>query len=179
MTRERPTIRPAIAADEPRLRAIQSAALAEPWPELLSAAIGGPPAVLVAETDRPVGYALVVPGEDAAYLAEIAVAPPEQGRGHGSALLERVLARLAEDGVARLRLTVRADDDRARAFYDGFDFRAVDRVPDHYEDCDGLLLERNLGDGADPEEDGADEDGADEDGADENAGDENGGDERA
>lgn len=153
MTPSEPTIRPATPADEPRLRAIQSAALAEPWPELLSAAVDGPPSVLVAETDRPVGYALVVPGEDAAYLAEIAVSSPVQGNGYGSALLERVLSRLAAEGVARFRLTVRVDDDRARAFYDEFDFREVERVPDHYADGDGLLLERALGD-SDGEEDG-------------------------
>lgn len=162
MTANEPTIRPAASSDEPRLRAIQSAALAEPWPELLSAAVGGPPTVLVAETDRPVGYALVVPGEDAAYLAEIAVAPTQQGDGYGSALLERVLARLATEGVDRLRLTVRVDDERARAFYDEFDFREVERVPDHYADGDGLLLERALNDESDDGADDANEGDADE-----------------
>ena len=44
-------IRPAVAAEESRLRAIQSAALDDPWPELIDVAIDGAPHVLVLDDD--------------------------------------------------------------------------------------------------------------------------------
>jgi ribosomal-protein-alanine N-acetyltransferase len=125
------------------LRRIQTAALSDPWPELLELSLGEPSLVLVRETDDPVGYALVVPDGDVAYLAELAVAPAHQGVGHGTALMEALLERLADDGVETVRLTARADDERVHEFYRQFGFAVVDEVPDHYDDADGLLFERD------------------------------------
>lgn len=130
--------------DWPRLRLIQQVALDEPWPELLEAALDGPPLVLVIETDRPVGYALVVPDEPVAYLAEFAVAPDHQGEGLGSALMDALLERLATRGVETVRLTARADDESVHAFYEGHGFGVVDRIPEHYEECDGLVFALGL-----------------------------------
>jgi ribosomal-protein-alanine N-acetyltransferase len=138
-------IRPAEPDEYPALRTIQERALDEQWPELLELAVDGPPLALVAETDRPVGYALAVPGEDAAYLAELAVAPEEQGQGHGSALLAALFDRLRSDGVDTLRLTARADDERVRAFYEQFGFEIVDSASAHYEDGgDAVVLAKSL-----------------------------------
>jgi len=139
-------IRPAIPADEPRLRAIQSAALDDPWPELLDVAVDGAPRVLVAdEGEGPLGYVLTVPDHPVAYVAEIAVAPGSQGAGHGSRLLDALLGRLRSEGFDTVRLTARVDDDRARSFYDGFEFVVVDELPGHYSDGgDGVLLAREL-----------------------------------
>jgi|GEM_PF-464443 len=155
-------VREARTDDGPRLRAIQSAALAQPVPDLLELGIGGGPTVLVAEREServpdddgtarpdhradvggPVGYALAV--TDAAgrvgYLVELAVAADARGEGHGSALLSTLVERFREDGVDRLRVTVRVVDERAREFYRSRGFDEGTRLPDHYEDCDGLLL---------------------------------------
>jgi len=142
-------IRAATPADGPRLRAIQAASLPEPWPDLLEPAIEGPPVVLVADPPSaagPVGYAVAIPdGEGAtAYLAEIAVAPDHRGAGHGSRLVEALLDRLAADGFAAVRLTVRESDRRARGFYDRHGFTARSLLARHYESGDGLLLARPL-----------------------------------
>jgi len=138
-------IREGRPADEPRLRAIQSAALEEPWPELLDVAVEGAPHLLVRDVGAgPVAYALVVPDRPVAYLAELAVAPPVQGEGHGTALLTALLDRLGTAGFERVRLTARADDERVRSFYDSFDFAVDDHLPDHYEDGDGVALVRPL-----------------------------------
>lgn len=137
-------IRPADPADLDRLRAIQTAALAEPWPELLDAAIEGPLPVLVAVDDRPIGYAVVVAGDSQVYVPELAVAPARQREGHGSALLEALCSKLREAGHDAVRLTVQAADDEARSFYREHDFAVVDRVEDHFESGDGLVLERQL-----------------------------------
>ena len=139
-------IRPAVAADESRLQAIQSAALDDPWPGLLDVAIDGTPHILVLdEGDGPVAYALTVPDRPVAYVAELAVAPGLQGQGYGTKLLGALLDRLDGDGFETVRLTARADDERARSFYDGFGFTADGTLPDHYDDGgDGVLLVREL-----------------------------------
>ncbi|MDG5776434.1 N-acetyltransferase [Haloarculaceae archaeon H-GB2-1] len=139
------TVREAVADDRPRLSAIQTAALDEQWPELLELALDGPPLCLLVETDRPVGYALVIADDETAYVAEFAVAPSEQGQGYGSTLMEALLSRLSERGREQVRLTVRADDERAQSFYADHGFAVLERVPDHYADGgDGLLLSRHL-----------------------------------
>lgn len=137
-------VREGRAADVPRLRAVQSAALAEPWPELLAAAPDGPADLLVVEADRPVGYALVLADAAVAYVPEFAVHPDRQGEGHGSRLMTTLCDRLATRGHEVVRLTVRAEDDRARAFYEGHGFERVERLPDHFEGGDGLVLVRRL-----------------------------------
>lgn len=130
--------------DWQRLRQIQAATLSDPWPELLELSLGEPSLVLVLETVEPIGYALVVPDEDAAYLAEFAIAPDHQGRGNGSALMGALLDRLRSGGIDRIRLTARADNERVHEFYRQHGFSVVDTVPDHYEDGDGLVFERPL-----------------------------------
>jgi ribosomal-protein-alanine N-acetyltransferase len=137
-------IREARSGDEHRLRAIQTGALDEPWPELLGVGIDGPPLVLVLDIGEPVGYALVVPDRPVAYLAEFAIAPGKQGQGLGTALMDGLLDRLRAGGFETIRLTARADDERARSFYDGVGFSLADELPDHYDDGDGVLLVRDL-----------------------------------
>jgi len=137
-------IREGEPADWSRLRQIQAATLSDPWPELLETALGEPSLVLVLERSEPIGYALVVPDSDIAYLAEFAIAPDQQGNGNGTVLMRALLDRLASDGIETVRLTARADDERVQAFYRKEGFSVVDRVLDHYETGDGLLFERAL-----------------------------------
>jgi ribosomal-protein-alanine N-acetyltransferase len=155
-------IRTARRADLPALRAIQAEALAEPWQELLTVAVDGPPILLVDADPDPVGYALCVAsdgsgrqaetdeapadgsGDATAYLAELAVAAGYRGERRGSALLASLEDRLRASGYERLRLTVRAVDRRAISFYLDRAFERRDRLPDHYETGDGLLLGKPL-----------------------------------
>jgi ribosomal-protein-alanine N-acetyltransferase len=129
------SIREATSDDRPRLLAIQAAVLESNWPDLLTTAIGGPARVLVAGK-VPVGYALAV-GNEPTHLAELAVAPDHRNAGHGSALLRAVLA-----GTDECRLTTRADNERARRFYERHGFRVEERLPDHYENTDGVAMVR-------------------------------------
>jgi ribosomal-protein-alanine N-acetyltransferase len=138
-------IRRGTPEDLERLRQIQAATLAEPWPELLTTAAEGPPLLLVLEPDAVVGYAIVVAQDQTAYVAEFAIAPDRQGDGHGSRLMEGVLARLRAEGYEEGRLTVQERDERARAFYERHGFAVRETLVDHYDDGDGLLLARSLG----------------------------------
>ncbi|MFB6172373.1 MAG: GNAT family N-acetyltransferase [Haloarculaceae archaeon] len=132
-------VRPATPADRDRLAAVQ-ATLAEPAPDLLAAALDGDALTALVVTDGGVvvGYALVVPGPQAAYLAELVVAPAHRGEGHGSALLSAVL-----DRAGTVRVVVRAADERARRFYEARGFEVRERLPDRFAAGDGLLLVRD------------------------------------
>lgn len=138
------TVRQGQPTDHIRLREIQQAALAEPWPELLETAVDGTLQFFVVTDNHPVGYAIVIGSDDVAQLPEIAVHPDRQREGFGSELMTAVCDRLVADGYEVVRLTVRAVDDGARAFYEGHGFTEQNRLSDHYEDSDGLVLERQL-----------------------------------
>jgi ribosomal protein S18 acetylase RimI-like enzyme len=51
--------------------------------------------------------------------------------------------RLAEE-FEEIRLTVEEHDERARGFYCAHGFEQIDRLEDHFESGDGLLLARSL-----------------------------------
>lgn len=141
-------IRAATAADRPAVRELQKL-LDVRAPALLEAAFdAGLGRVLVADEEGAlVGYALAVPGARDAdpsvvYLAELVVAPGVRREGWGAALLDAVCAEF--DGYDQLRLTVRAGDAAARAFYRDRGFWELSTLPDHFDGEDGRLLGRDL-----------------------------------
>lgn len=138
------TVRPGTPDDGPDLIRIQRAVLAEPWPELLETALSGPPPLFVVDDGGPVGYAIVISADTRAYVPELAVHPDRQGEGHGSTLLSALFETFANH--TEIRLTVRAVDERAQAFYREHGFEQVDRIDDHFERGDGLLFARSLDD---------------------------------
>jgi ribosomal protein S18 acetylase RimI-like enzyme len=141
------SVRPGRPADLPALEHAR-ATLSEPS-DLLETVAGtdGPLEFLVAvgrpddtTATRPVGYVVVVPGPNVVYVPELAVRPDSQRRGHGSALLSRVLERARALDVEQVRLTVAVSNDTARAFYHEHGFTVSERVSDRFEDDDGLVL---------------------------------------
>lgn len=135
------TVRRATPDDHGRLRAIQEESLAEPQPELLDAGLRKAGVLALVSGEPPSGYAIVVPGREEAYLAELAVGADDRGEGHGSALLSEITERVE---AAELTLTVRSDDRRARSFYLDHGFVVRETLPGHFEDGNGLLLARDL-----------------------------------
>ncbi len=135
------TVREGVPADLPRLREIQTTALAEPWPALLETAVDGPPPLYVVADGPVVGYAIVVPdGGTVAYVPEFAIHTEAQREGCGSRLLRYLRGELAAAGYEQLRVTVRVSDDGAREFYVVHGFERLERIDDHFEGCDGFLL---------------------------------------
>lgn len=144
-------IRLATPADAPAVRRLQQL-LDDPAPALLSTALdaNAPTAigqVMLAETDRIVGYALTVPGPQehapsSVYLAELAVTPDARREDHATALVDDVAARYAEHD--RLEVVVAADDPDARQFYQAVGFNEQERLPDRFDGRDGWLLFRRL-----------------------------------
>ena len=142
----RVTIRPARPTDLPELRAIQASTLSEPAPTLLTAAVEGAGLALTAVLDQACGYILALTADGSAYVPELAVAHSCQRRGIGTKLLEAVGQRANANGADQLRLTVRLEDDGARAFYREQGFDVIARLPDHFESGSGtgLLFARRL-----------------------------------
>ena len=134
-------VRPGRLADLDALARAQTA-LTEPAPQLLSGVLTGegPGTVLVAVEGTPVGYLLAIPGPGVVYVAELAVHPDRQREGHGSALLSALIERTHDHKT--VRLTVAADNEPARRFYDHHGFEPAERLEDHFESGDGLVLVR-------------------------------------
>lgn len=83
--------------------------------------------LLVAEWGgQAAGYVMATRFDDEAHIARLAVAPEQQGRGIGSALLRRALSVLLEDrAVQSVTLNTQAGNTASLALYHRFGFRAA------------------------------------------------------
>jgi GNAT superfamily N-acetyltransferase len=83
-------------------------------------------------SDRPGGYAVLTwgwsieAGGPEAVLDEVFVR--ERGHGHGSILVERVMADAAAHGMARVFLETESHNERVRTFYERHGFVADDSI---------------------------------------------------
>ncbi|HRI98645.1 MAG TPA: GNAT family N-acetyltransferase, partial [Nocardioides sp.] len=78
-----------------------------------------------------------------AELQRIAVAPAVRRRGVARALLDEVVSLAEQEGMQRLLLEVREDNDGALAFYAAQGFVELDRRPKYYRDgTAAVVLER-------------------------------------
>jgi ribosomal protein S18 acetylase RimI-like enzyme len=89
---------------------------------------------LLAELERPVGYAMVWFGsglcvgaaaEQLAYLVSLSVLAEHRGRGIGRLLLERVERRARRGGARQLMLGLHPGNERALRFYRAAGMRQV------------------------------------------------------
>lgn len=113
------TFRAATAADMPELAALETAAGPHGWSQRqLSDSWAAGHAFLLLEHDgRVSGHAVCMTMLDEAELLTIAIAPEQQGRGWGRALLNELLETLRRQGCRRLLLEVRESNRPARALY--------------------------------------------------------------
>lgn len=79
------------------------------------------------------------------YLVTFSIAEDERGRGLGRDFLNKVIQRLREEGLLRIRLTVSPDNLAARSLYERAGFQAVSFLRDYYGiGEDRLLMELRL-----------------------------------
>jgi RimJ/RimL family protein N-acetyltransferase len=83
--------------------------------------------IIAADDDELVGYVHAQGGEyrrvrHCAYVV-VGVLPSHQGRGLGTALLAALERWAVSEGLKRLELTVRVDNDRARRLYERAGYR--------------------------------------------------------
>lgn len=78
----------------------------------------------------PAGFVLVTEiSSGQAHVAQIAVAPEDEGKGLGRLLLSRSFLELAERGYRTVSLMVSEENRRALQLYESFGFRALLRFP--------------------------------------------------
>ena len=97
--------------------------------------------MLVADDGTFLGYVQVQrrTGSRLARLTSVAVAPEAAGRRLGRRLVEAAEHMARDKGCARIRLEVRADNERARRLYEQTGYRLFARVEDYYEDGEAAL----------------------------------------
>lgn len=102
----------------------------------------------VAEADRTViGYAsLTAASADTGGVQVIAVRPGYEGKGIGEALLAQLAATAVADGYQEVILYVRADNMRARTFYERNGFTETGTRADYYQpsSTDAIVMRRDL-----------------------------------
>jgi ribosomal protein S18 acetylase RimI-like enzyme len=111
----------------------REAGLTRPWNDPnadLRRALGGPSSTVLAGIEGDdILVACAVVGHDGhrGWVYYLAVRPAARGRGHGRAMMAACQAWLADRGVPKLNLMVRADNEPARDFYAALGY-SVDEV---------------------------------------------------
>lgn len=121
-------IRPADLADTASLLELERACFSDPWSEAgLRETLASPVTLaLVAERGAELaGYAIARRVADSAEILTLGVRPALQRRGIARQLLQELLGRLAEDGVAEVWLEVRVSNTAARSLYQSSQFRVA------------------------------------------------------
>ncbi len=119
--------------------AIEQQAHSHPWAESMIRDVnsrGGCHHVLI-DNDQLVGYfyAQNIVGE--VTLLNIAVAPEQQGKGYGKALLEHLLDHCEKANAESVWLEVRESNHKAFALYECVGFNEVDRRRNYYPAANG------------------------------------------
>jgi ribosomal-protein-alanine N-acetyltransferase len=132
-------------SDLPQVIAIERRAFATPWSlAMFVLELSKPPGVCLAayHAGRIVGYLICSRYDQAWHLMNIAVDPPERGKGIAVALLHRMLAEAGED--ASYTLEVRPSNAPAIALYERFGFKAVGTRRRYYQDTgeDAVIMWR-------------------------------------
>jgi [ribosomal protein S18]-alanine N-acetyltransferase len=144
------TLRPATPADVPALTALEDELFgADGWSEsaVLDELEGpGRHAVVAADDDEVVGYAVTMRSADLADLQRIGVRPDRRRQGIARTLLDEALAHARDEGATRMLLEVSARNTDALAFYAAADFVEIDRRRRYYRDgSDAVVMRRSLG----------------------------------
>lgn len=138
-------IRRARIDDSDQIAVIEAESFTDPWPRdgvravLASAGVTG----LVAEKDgRVLGYSIARGVAEVAEILDLAVRREWRRAGVATALLQRLLAAFAADGVREVFLEVRESNRAAQALYRAHGFRAAGTRPSYYRNPteDAILL---------------------------------------
>lgn len=138
-------IRPATAADSPRLAELERICFSDPWsPAGLRELLEAPQAMgLVAILENTiVGYALARWAADTGEILNLAVDPRHRRKGIGARLIDGLIDRLKSLDIREVYLEVRESNGAARALYQerGFGVAGMRRAYYRYPTEDALVL---------------------------------------
>jgi ribosomal-protein-alanine N-acetyltransferase len=154
-----PLHRPMTVGDVAAVLALEQTAYAFPWTRgnfIDSLAAGYWTLLRIAVDNELLGYAVATAVVDELHLLNLTVAPGHEGRGHASALLDRLQSHGRASGMRSLWLEVRTGNQRAQRLYEWRGFRKVGLRPRYYpapggrrEDAVVMSLTLQAGDGVD------------------------------
>lgn len=131
-------IEPLSLAVLPAIQRLQQACFGETWTDALwQKQLLSPRTRIWGPGDPILGYALFSTILDEAELLQIAIDPTEQGRGLAAALLRFSMEHLAQEGVTRLMLEVRASNQRAIGLYERLGFEQDSVRKNYYPTATG------------------------------------------
>jgi ribosomal-protein-alanine N-acetyltransferase len=133
-------LRPMTADDVDAVHALECSVFPHPWSRANfadSLASGYDAWVLCAADGALAGYFLLMYAVDEAHLLDVAVTAPRQGGGLGRWLLDRLVARARDMGMASILLEVRPSNVRALAVYQRYGFAGIGRRKGYYPAHEG------------------------------------------
>jgi ribosomal-protein-alanine N-acetyltransferase len=105
---------------------------------------------VLVQADAVIGYSILSVAAAEAHLLNICIASSEQGRGHGTRLVRRMIDLARWPHAERMFLEVRPSNVHAIALYDHIGFNEIGRRPNYYpakrgrEDAIVMAIELNL-----------------------------------
>lgn len=143
-----PVVRLAHGGDLARLAELERQCFEPPWSAADLAALLESPngrVLLLEASTGPVAYGLFQQVLDEAELLRLGVTATERSRGFATLLLVNALRELANTGVRRCHLEVRADNFAALAVYRRLGFvQTGQRIAYYGKQCDALLMAREI-----------------------------------
>lgn len=138
-------VRRAEQADLLAISRLETRVFDQPWAYSAFEGFVGEPAFLLAEVDDDLlGYVVAdwMPNAGGAlgHVKDLAVAPEARRNGLGRLLLRRAVSRLLVEGVATVKLEVRASNTAAKRLYADEGFEVVRRVPRYYGDGEAAFV---------------------------------------
>ena len=145
-------IRDVTEAELPQITALERACFSLPWSEqmLRSQLKPGHGFLAAMEGERVLGYVGFLYVLDEGYISNVATDPARRRQGVADALLEELVRRGRELGLAFLTLEVREGNAPARALYEKHGFSVVGHRKNYYEKPaeDAVLMTLELKDHA-------------------------------
>ena len=136
---------PMMTAHLDAVMAIERETYLTPWTRgnfVDSLASGYPSHCLFDDRAALLGYCVAMQGAGEVHLLNLTVAPAAQGRGHARHMLDALVARGRQGGVARLWLEVREGNLRARSLYRRYGLVEVGRRKAYYPETPGSVPAR-------------------------------------
>lgn len=118
----------------PAVHAIEQVSFTDPWSarDFRECVASDVLFLVAAARDAVDGYVIAQDAADEGEILNLAVAPARQRGGIARALVEQVLAALAERGARKVFLEVRESNAAARALYSALGFQEVGRRSRYY-----------------------------------------------
>jgi ribosomal-protein-alanine N-acetyltransferase len=129
-----PALRAMTADDLEQVAAIELAAYAYPWTHGIfrDCLRAGYDCIVLAHGIEVVGYGVLSAAAGEAHVLNVCVAPAQQGQGHGTRLMKRLIDLARWHRAERIFLEVRPSNAHAIRLYDQLGFNEIGKRPNYY-----------------------------------------------